>query len=67
MDLQREIAALIDSGLRFSIRLDGNNVIVQSGDYLRNHAHVEMAGTLEDAVAWLLQQREALLAGAALA
>lgn len=65
VDIQREMSALLDSGLRFSIRLDGHHVVVQLGDYLRSHAQVEMTGTLEDAVAWLLEQRDALLAGTA--
>lgn len=55
MDVYREIQSLLESGLRFSIELNGRSVQVWVGDYLREHAAAYACGTLDQAVLWLRQ------------
>lgn len=62
MDLQHEIASLLNSGLRFRLEIHGNDAVERVGDYLRQHALTEMVGTLDDAMEWLGRQRDAAMA-----
>ncbi len=61
MDVKREIQALIESGLKFSIEMTGGAIRLWVGDYVRNGAAVATVASLEQAVEWL--QRHVELAG----
>lgn len=62
MNIQRELQALVDSGLRFSIELDGREVIVRLGDYLRERGMATTVRSFEQAVEWLQEHRGMTLA-----
>lgn len=60
MDVQQEIQALVASGLKFSIEIDGRSVLIWVGDYLRQSGAAATVASLEQAVEWL--HRHAALA-----
>ncbi len=53
MDVQREIQSLIESGLKFSIEVNGRSVLVWVGDYVRQSGAAATVASLEQAVEWL--------------
>jgi hypothetical protein len=53
MDIQREMASLVDSGARFTIELNGKTVVVRVGDYLRQQTTAVIFLSFDDAVHWL--------------
>jgi hypothetical protein len=53
LDVYREIQSLLASGLRFTIEINGQSVIVKVGDYLRHDMTETTVATLEEAVRWL--------------
>jgi hypothetical protein len=62
MDIRKEMKALLDGGLQFSIELDGRDVVVRFGDYLRQQTTRVIFSSFEDAVRWLRRQRDAVTA-----
>jgi hypothetical protein len=57
VNLQQELAALLASGLRFSIEITHGAVAIWTGDYLRAHAPAVVVPTTEDAIQWLKDRR----------
>ena len=62
MNLQQEIALLLDSPFRFMTRGHEQDAKLLRGDHLREGALTELVGTLEDAVQWLKRQRDLSMA-----
>ncbi len=62
MNLQQEIALLLDSRIRFAARGHEPDAKLLRGDHLHQHALTEIVGTLEDAVEWLRRQRDLSMA-----
>jgi hypothetical protein len=62
VNLQQEIAQLIDSRFHFTTRGNEPDAKLLRGDHLRQHALTELVGTLEDAVEWLRRQRDLSMA-----
>jgi hypothetical protein len=62
VNLQQEIAHLLDSRIRFTTRGNESDRKMLRGDHLREHALTEILGTLEDAVEWLRRQRDLSMA-----
>lgn len=61
MDVKREIQALIEGGLKFSIEMTGGPIRLWVGDYARDATAVATVASLEQAVEWL--QRHGQFAG----
>ncbi len=58
MDIKQELQLLVESGLRFSIEMNGRAVLVWVGDYLRQRGGAaETFASFEQAVQWLRQYR----------
>lgn len=53
MDVHREMQLLLASGMRFTIEINGQLVIVKVGDYLRHDMTETTVASLEEAVRWL--------------
>ena len=62
MNLQQEIALLLDSPFRFMTRGHEQDAKLLRGDHLRARALTELVGTLDDAVEWLKRQRDLSMA-----
>jgi len=65
MDVRREIQALIDCGLRFSIEVTGPAVLIWVGNYLGDRAAAAKVASIEQAVQWLQTHRWQLAANPA--
>jgi hypothetical protein len=53
MDIRQVLAACVETGLRFSIELDGRSVVVKLGDYLRQQTGGITFDSFDEAVDWL--------------
>jgi hypothetical protein len=62
VNLQQEIALLLDNRTRFTTRGNDRDAKLLRGEHLRQHALTEIVGTLDDAVEWLRRQRDLSMA-----